>query len=128
VKAHREIWNDELKKDIYDSFETIIEQEDMFIDLCFELGGIKGLTQEEVKEHIRYIADRRLIGLGLKGIFKKKHNPIPWVDEFLNGLEHSNFFETRSTDYARGATQGSWDRVWREFDDLDNRSFVNSDA
>lgn len=128
IKAHREVWNDDLKKRIYEDFETIIEQEDMFIDLCFEMGGIKGLEPKEVKEYIRYIADRRLIGLGLKGIFKHKHNPIPWTDEIINGLEVANFFETRPTDYSKGATKGTWDHVWKEFDQIPNKTFVNKEV
>lgn len=127
IKAHKEIWNDDLKKVIYSDFEHIIDQEDLFIDLCFEMGDIKGLTPEEVKEYIRYIADRRLIGLGLRGIFKRKHNPIPWVDEILNGIEHSNFFEARATDYSKGATTGSWDKVWGGFDELENKTFIKQE-
>jgi ribonucleoside-diphosphate reductase beta chain len=65
-----------------------------------------------VKKYIRYIADRRLIGLGLKGIFKVKRNPLPWVEEMINAPIHGNFFETRVTDYAKGALTGSWDDVW----------------
>ena len=96
--------------------ETIIDQEDLFIDLCFEMGGIDGLEPAEVKEYIRYIADRRLIGLGMKGIFKRKKNPIPWTDDMLNAMEHSNFFEARATEYSKGATKGTWDDVWKKWD------------
>lgn len=127
IKANKSIWNDTLKQQIYSDFEHIIDQEDLFIDLCFEMGGIKGLTPEEVKEYIRYIADRRLIGLGLKGIFKRKHNPIPWSDEILNGVEHSNFFESRPTDYSKGATTGTWNNVWGAFDKLENKTFLKSE-
>ena len=116
VRAHREIWHDPLKKKIYSDMETIIDQEDLFIDLCFEMGGIDGLEPAEVKEYIRYIADRRLIGLGMKGIFKRKKNPIPWTDDMLNAMEHSNFFEARATEYSKGATKGTWDDVWKKWD------------
>ena len=65
----------------------------------------------QIKEYIKYIADRRLIALGLKGIFKIKKNPLPWVDGML-GTTHSNFFEQRVTDYAKGALTGDWQDVW----------------
>ena len=67
---------------------------------------------EEVKEYIRYIADRRLISLGLKGIFKRKKNPLPWVEEMINAPVHGNFFENRVTDYAKGSLSGNWNDVW----------------
>lgn len=119
IKENRNIWTDELKKAIYDAATEIVNQEDMFIDLCFEMKGIQGLEPEEVKEYIRYIADRRLISLGMKGIFKRKENPLPWLDYILNGAEHSNFFEARATEYSKAATKGNWKDVWNKFDELE---------
>jgi ribonucleoside-diphosphate reductase beta chain len=90
----------------------MVTLEDRFIDLAFEMGEMPGLTADEVKTYIRYIADRRLISLGLKGIFKVKKNPLPWVEEMINAPTHTNFFENRSTDYAKGALSGDWVDVW----------------
>jgi ribonucleoside-diphosphate reductase beta chain len=73
---------------------------------------MEGLNGDDVKRYIRYIADRRLISLGLKGIFKVKKNPLPWVEEMVNAPIHTNFFENRATDYAKGALTGSWEDVW----------------
>jgi len=112
IQENPEIWNDDLKSRIYTIAEKMVELEDRFIDLSFGLGGIEGLTAEEVKEYIRYIADRRLIALGLKGIFKRKKNPLPWVEEMINAPTHTNFFENRATDYAKGALTGNWEEVW----------------
>ena len=112
IEENKEIWNDELKERIYSIAERMVELEDKFIDLCFNLGAIEGLTPEDVKTYIRYIADRRLISLGLKGIFKVKRNPLPWVEEMINAPVHTNFFENRATDYAKGALGGSWGDVW----------------
>jgi ribonucleoside-diphosphate reductase beta chain len=43
-------------------------------------------------------------------------NPLPWMDQIMNGVEHTNFFEQRVIDYRRG-TEGSWDTVWQRFDE-----------
>jgi len=112
VEENKEIWNDDLKGQIYTIAEKMVSLEDMFISLAFRSGAITGLTEEEVKEYIRYIADRRLISLGLRGIFKRKKNPLPWVEEMINAPTHTNFFENRATDYAKGATKGDWNDVW----------------
>jgi len=112
VEENRSIWNDELKEKIYSIAEKMVELEDKFIDLSFSMGPLVGLTSEDVKMYIRYIADRRLISLGLKGIFKVKKNPLPWVEEMINAPTHSNFFETRVTDYAKGSLSGTWEDVW----------------
>jgi ribonucleoside-diphosphate reductase beta chain len=112
IEENRDIWNDDLKGKIYTIAERMVELEDKFIDLSFATGAIEGLTSEEVKEYIRYIADRRLISLGMRGIFKRKKNPLPWVEEMINAPTHTNFFENRATDYAKGALSGKWDDVW----------------
>ena len=112
VKENPEIWNDELKSQIYTIAEKMVELEDKFIDLSFAGGEMRDLSPEQVKQYIRYIADRRLIGLGMKGIFKVKKNPLPWVESMINAPVHGNFFENRVTDYAKGALTGTWDDVW----------------
>jgi ribonucleoside-diphosphate reductase beta chain len=112
IEENKEIWNDDLKGKIYSIAEKMVELEDKFIDLSFSMGEMKNLTSEEVKKYIRYIADRRLISLGLKGIFKVKRNPLPWVEEMINAPTHTNFFEQRVTDYAKGSLSGSWEEVW----------------
>ena len=112
IQENNEIWNDDLKSRIYTIAERMVELEDKFIDLAFSSGEMEGLTADELKKYIRYIADRRLIGLGMKGIFKVKRNPLPWVEEMINAPTHTNFFENRSTDYAKAAHTGTWDEVW----------------
>jgi len=112
IKENPEIWNDELKGKIYTIAEKMVLLEDKFIDLAFELGPMADLNAADVKQYIRYITDRRLISLGLKGIMKVKKNPLPWVEFMINAPGHTNFFENRATDYAKGATSGTWDDVW----------------
>jgi len=112
IQENNEIWNDELKERIYGIAEKMVALEDKFIDLSFSMGPMQNLTSDEVKKYIRYIADRRLIALGLKGIFKVKKNPLPWVEGMINAPSHTNFFENRSTDYAKGALSGTWQDVW----------------
>ena len=80
-------------------------------ELAFGVTDMKRLTKDEVRAYIRYIADRRLAGLGLKAIFGSGDNPLPWVDAML-GVSHTNFFENRVVDYAKGALTGDWADVW----------------
>jgi len=112
IEENREIWNDDLKGKIYTIATKMVELEDKFIDLAFKMGPMDDLKPEDVKQYIRYIADRRLISLGLKGIFKVKRNPLLWVEGMINAPTHTNFFENRATDYAKGAMKGKWGDVW----------------
>lgn len=108
VKHHQDETTSERIKEIADQ---MVGLEDQFVDLAFSMVEVEKLTKEEVKQYIRYIADRRLISMGMKGIYKIKKNPLPWVDGML-GVSHTNFFEQRVTDYSKGATTGTWDDVW----------------
>ena len=112
LAEYPEEWNDDLRRDLYRACDTIVSHEDAFIELAFEMGDIEGLGGSEVKLYIRYIADRRLTQLGLQPIYHIDQNPLPWLEEILNGVEHANFFENRATEYSRAATQGTWDEAF----------------
>ena len=86
------------------------------IELVFEMGDIQGLTLEEMKQYNRYIADRRLLQLGLKPNFGVSDNPLTWWDEVI-GVEHQNFFEGRASAYTKASVKGNWSNV---FDDVEN--------
>jgi ribonucleoside-diphosphate reductase beta chain len=108
IKENPETWTPELKKELYQACRTIIEHEDAFIDLAFEMGPMEGLTAQEVKDYIRFIANRRLDQLGLDAIYDVQKNPLTWLDTMLNAVEHMNFFEGRATEYSKASTQGTW--------------------
>jgi ribonucleoside-diphosphate reductase beta chain len=112
IQENPHIWNDKLKKDLYQACETVVTHEDAFIDLAFEMGGVEGLEPQEVKDYIRYIGNRRLVQLNLEPIYEIEKNPLPWMDEMLNGIEHMNFFEGRATEYAKASTEGTWDEAF----------------
>lgn len=109
-----EIDMEKLNSEIKKYCQIIVENEDRFIDKCFEMGGVEGLGAEDVKLYMRYLADTRLESLKIEPIYNVEVNPLPWVDEIINGVEHVNFFENRSTDYSRGALQGDWGKVFED--------------
>jgi ribonucleotide reductase beta subunit family protein with ferritin-like domain len=108
--------------DIIDCCKTVVTMEDAFIDLAFDAGEVQGMTPEDIKNYIRFIADWRLRQLGLPEVYGSvKENPLPWLQSMLSGVEHANFFEARSTEYSKAATKGQWQGaggVWGEFDKL----------
>jgi ribonucleoside-diphosphate reductase beta chain len=112
INENPEIWDEEFQRELYVACETVLNHEDAFIDLAFEMGSLEGLEAREVKQYIRYIADRRLSQLGLQPVYRVEANPLPWMEEMLNGVEHANFFENRSTEYSKAATQGDWEEAF----------------
>ena len=107
-----DVKREQLAKDLYKACDTVILHEDAFIDRAFELGGVEGLEPEDVKKYIRYIADNRLAQLKMDPMYNIGKNPLPYMDDMLNSLEHTNFFENRATEYSRAATQGTWEEAF----------------
>ncbi|WP_426009845.1 ribonucleotide-diphosphate reductase subunit beta [Caulobacter sp. DWR2-3-1b2] len=115
--------------DIVDCCKTVVTMEDSFIDLAFEAGEIQGMTPEDIKKYIRFIADWRLRQLHLPEVYGIKENPLPWLQSLLSGVEHANFFEARSTEYSKAATTGQWhgaEGVWSSFDNMLNKRSENT--
>ena len=112
ISENPEVWTDALQRELYVACSTIVDHEDAFIDLAFEMGAIEGMTPDDVKRYIRFIADRRLGQLGLQAIYRIEKNPLPWLDNMLNAVEHTNFFENRATEYSKAATRGTWEEAF----------------
>ena len=110
IQENLDIWTDDFKKEIYQACRDMVELEDRFLDLVFEMGDIDGLTKKEMQQYIRYIADRRLLQLGLKPNYNVKDNPLNWLDDVL-GVEHQNFFEGRATTYMKAGLRGDVGKV-----------------
>jgi len=108
VEEHPRIVNDELKSKIYEMAKNAVKLEDKFIKLAFNGHEQEGITEKDVKQYIRHIADRRLLQLGMKPKFNAKDNPMPWLDWVLNGASHDNFFEKRVTEYSVNGMEGEW--------------------
>lgn len=112
VEENPKIWTDGFEARLRELCIKMVKVEFAFIDRAFEMGGVEGLEAEEVKEYVRYIADRRLLQLGTKPIYGVKRNPLPWVEWMLQGVEHANFFENRATEYSKGGIKDDWSSVF----------------
>ena len=122
LEENPDIDMEELRSRLYVACNTIVTHEDSFIDLAFGMGEVQGLTPNEVKTYIRYIADRRLSQLNLQPMYQIEKNPLPWLDDMLNGVEHANFFENRVTEYTKAATQGNWDEAFAIHEGTDEQA------
>jgi len=107
INENQHIWTDELRQTLYKACEDMVRLEDNFIDTCFAMGAVPGLKPEDVKLYIRYTADKKLNDLGLDKVYNVQ-NPLAWLDIMVNAKEHTNFFENRATEYAKGAVVADW--------------------
>jgi ribonucleoside-diphosphate reductase beta chain len=107
VKENHHIWTQELQGLLYKACDDMVKLEDHFIDTCFSMGAVAGLKPEDVKQYIRYTADKKLNDLGLDKVYHVT-NPLAWLDVMTNAKEHTNFFENRATEYAKGGVVADW--------------------
>ena len=107
-EEHPRIVNDEFKAGIYEMFREGVRLEDAVVDAAFQTGDLEDLSAEEVKQYVRFIADRRLTQLGLKPNWNIETNPLPWMEWVLGGSSFKNFFEGRVTDYSADNLSGDW--------------------
>ncbi|KKL61438.1 hypothetical protein LCGC14_2195300 [marine sediment metagenome] len=108
IEENPHIVTDKFKAAIYEMYRVGVVLEDKVNTLAYRAGGPSTLLQEDVAKYIRYIADRRLVLLGLKPNWNIKTNPIPWVDHIISGDSQKNFFEGRVTDYNQNGLTGEW--------------------
>ncbi|MEO6698211.1 MAG: ribonucleotide-diphosphate reductase subunit beta [Paraperlucidibaca sp.] len=64
--------------------------------------GVLGMNAAMMEEYLQYIANRRLVQLGLSEQFPGVKNPFPWMSEIMDLRKEKNFFETRVTEYQTG--------------------------
>ena len=56
IKENIEIWTDDFKKELYEICRHMVELEDKFLDLVFDMGDIQGLTKKDMYAYNRYIS------------------------------------------------------------------------
>jgi ribonucleoside-diphosphate reductase beta chain len=66
--------------------------------------GILGLNAAMFKDYLQFIANRRLMQIGLPEQYPGATNPFPWMSEMMDLKKEKNFFETRVTEYQTGGT------------------------
>lgn len=101
-----------IKKDLYQACELAIQIEDDFIDNVFEQGHLPNCHPDDLKQFIRQRANTQLKDINLKPQFKidrKAIKNLNWFNVTSGGDQHSDFFSSRVTQYAR--TSG-WADMW----------------
>lgn len=89
--------------------KAYVEAELSFIDLVFEMGPQEGMTKEDMKNYIMYLADYRLETLGIAREYGIEENPLDWMDWMLSGRKHNNFFEGKMAAYDHTGLVGEVD-------------------
>ena len=96
-----DLFDDELKADIAQMLEEAVDCEYAFAeDLLKE--GVAGLSLRDTRQYLEFVADQRMVQLGLEKQFNAK-NPFDFM-ELQDVQELSNFFERTVSAYQVGVT------------------------
>ena len=66
--------------------------------------GVLGMNANMMEEYLQFIANRRLVQIGLNEEFTGAKNPFPWMSEIMDLRKEKNFFETRVIEYQVGGS------------------------
>jgi len=103
IEENPEIWTPEFREELRDLMKEAVELEKNFIQDCLPVNAV-GLSAEEFTQYIDYIADRRLVGVGLEPLNEGVTNPLPWLAELMDIKKEQNFFEGRVTEYQKASS------------------------
>ena len=82
--------------------DEAIECEMLFADDVLSL-GIAGMSKNNMRSYLQYVADQRLASLGISPIYHAK-NPFSFM-ELQDMQELTNFFERRVTEYSKAGVK-----------------------
>lgn len=101
-------WLYELEPEIIGIYQTVADQEKEWAKYLFKDGSMVGLNESILCDYVEYLTDIRMQAIGLAGIYGRKNNPLPWMN---NWLSSDNFApspqETEITSYLVGQINAS---------------------
>jgi ribonucleoside-diphosphate reductase beta chain len=101
----------ELKKYVEDAARLSLKLELDFINKVYEMGDLEGCTQYDLINFIKHRVNTKMKDLGYEHIIEDIDEDsvvrMRWFDNLSGGKQHSDFFATRVTNYAKGVQK--WD-------------------
>ena len=96
-----DLFDDDLRREITKMIDEAVECEMAFAQDVLGF-GIAGLSEGDMRSYLEYVADQRLITLGISPVYLSK-NPFGFM-ELQDVQELTNFFERRVAAYQVGVT------------------------
>jgi len=102
-----QLWTDQMKEE---ATQMILQATQLEIEYARDTmpRGVLGMNAAMMEEYLKFIANRRLVQIGLPEQFRGVQNPFPWMSEIMDLRKEKNFFETRVIEYQTGGAL-TWD-------------------
>ncbi|MCY4357958.1 MAG: ribonucleotide-diphosphate reductase subunit beta [Gammaproteobacteria bacterium] len=101
------LWTDDMREE---ATRMILQATQLEIEYARDTmpRGVLGMNAPMMEEYLQFIANRRLVQIGLSEQFTGVNNPFPWMSEIMDLRKEKNFFETRVIEYQTGGAL-SWE-------------------
>ena len=101
VIENPELWTESFKEEMVELIKTGVKLE---IQYAYDTmpKPILGINPSQYEEFVKFIANRRLVRIGLPEQYPGAINPFEWMSEIMDLKKEKNFFETRVTEYKTG--------------------------
>jgi ribonucleoside-diphosphate reductase beta chain len=100
-----------MESQIYEACDLSVKLEFDFIDKAFEMGEVKGLNIDQLKNFIKERANQKLIELGYNPLYNDIDpnllKSMEWFGHLTSGKTHQDFFAGRVTDYSKSTADWS---------------------
>lgn len=96
-----DLFDEAMKTSIYKMIDEAVECEMVFAQDVLEL-GVAGLSTQDMRQYLQYVANQRLVSLGLSPVYQAS-NPFGFM-ELQDVQELTNFFERRVAAYQTGVS------------------------
>lgn len=87
---------------IYDYFKFAVDKETNWGKYVIN-NGILGLNDNIIEQYVKYLANKRLVNIGLKPLYENiSENPLGWIDSFrmINNTK-TDFFQAKPQTYVK---------------------------
>lgn len=78
---------DETKEESIKIFVDAVNQEKAWAHYLFKDGSMIGLNEKLLGDYIEWIANKRMVAVGLPSPYKGGSNPLPWTQFWISGSE-----------------------------------------
>lgn len=110
---------EETKDECLEMFENAVQQEKDWAAFLFKDGSMIGLNERLLVEYIEWIANKRMLAIGLPSSFKVPQAcPLPWTQKWISGSEVQVApQEVELSSYLIGSTKNDVDQeTFKDFE------------
>lgn len=100
--------------DVYAMYDQTVQEEKRWADYLFSKGSMLGMNAEILHQYIEYMANKRMVSIGLDAVYDQpvNKNPLPWMNNWIGSGSNNVQVapqETEVESYIVGGVDSNYD-------------------